>query len=1120
MNRLILAGLLGLCAVTTACGDVTFTIKDHLHHQWRNELVTYRVEKAKVPDPARLTGPDGKVVPVQVRDLGKAAEVSFIVRDLPADGQVSYTLSGGAAVGRPMTETLRHGLLLDSGQVAALVPVAGETKAAPGQTLGDLPAPLLAVRKADGPWLGAGRLVGDLPAQSVKTTLVAAGPVYAEVRTDYTLEGGRYSATVRVISGQPAVLVAEEFDMPAAAAEKCFFQYDLKEGFEPQRLAVLGRLWRKRTDQKAIWPNAYGQASGGTDYKLDFDADRREVSCIGYSTWWPETVRLMTLHGSPTGQALSFFPTRIGQWRNPMGCYLETRQDGSLYLSLPLYVHQSWQYDGVDMPSPYYTGRLEKGWPKTALRRQWALALTPEAEAFPAEGQSAVAQAVIKYSDLPLDKIKDWTFEWNWEGVKYPRLYVDPDKLAEVRQRAQQIPGWDQGLRTYYTRPLTYVLTGDPKVGDELLHAKMSGPQDFAVAGCLPGLRFYVSNLFDNWGYVGFPSPNNATPMIELVRFDAAMAVAEATEAEKAEMQKLAAFVAQMVYDPDWHAVGSGWHLGNPNMPPRQEHHLGAASRALPTHPLAKAWAERGAAELQRQLADNVKPSGAWRECPHYQYEAALYPMMQSAVPLKLAGSYDVFADPRLKKTMVYLMNILMPPDPRFKAGIQKLRTLPAFGNGSWEFMPVTGWVAAMSAQEDPAFSRAMMWAWEAQGNQTWFNMSQLVIDPTLPMEQPELKSALFEGFGAILRSGFPSEDETWMAFKHGECVEHYNYGDQGSFMLCAKGAPLVLHFGSTYTPYYQGSWYFNKVCFNHRPLAETDGEAFQTIRSFGLDPANYSLGTEAWEDKSLDSYLMNTRGFFSGTQADYAHGEQVQKAQGVVGKDPGQQLPPNTALAVVPIPETRWNRRIALLKDPDPLAPNYFVLRDDLIGQGNFPGEWNIWTLAESVQTQGNAAVVTSKYGVIMDVFMAEPLQPQWAVQQVTALPSPTATSSFLAGPSHQYAVEKPWRETHTNLRALQAPNQGFLAVLYPRKTDQPAAICSALADGKGVKVVTTRGTDWIFLSEVPVKWSGEGLSFAGTAGAIRKAVDKWTVVFFEPGEATVNGKTVKADKAQEVVL
>lgn len=104
--------------------------------------------------------------------------------------------------------------------------------------------------------------------------------------------------------------------------------------------------------------------------------------------------------------------------------------------------------------------------------------------------------------------------------------------------------------------------------------------------------------------------------------------------------------------------------------------------------------------------------------------------------------------------------------------------------------------------------------------------------------------------------------------------------------------------------------------------------------------------------------------------------------------------------------------------------------------------------------------------------------------------------------------------------MRAQQAPNQGFLAVLYPRKSDQSAPVCTPLAGGKGVKVVTTRGTDWIFLGQKPVKWSGEGLSFSGTAGAIRKARSKWTVEFFEPGEAAVNGNNAGAERPREVAM
>ena len=79
----------------------------------------------------------------------------------------------------------------------------------------------------------------------------------------------------------------------------------------------------QRTDPKAVWSYPLSQSSPCTDYQLDFDADRREVTGVGYCQWWPESVRMMALHASPTGESLAFFPTRIGSRRNPMGCYLD-----------------------------------------------------------------------------------------------------------------------------------------------------------------------------------------------------------------------------------------------------------------------------------------------------------------------------------------------------------------------------------------------------------------------------------------------------------------------------------------------------------------------------------------------------------------------------------------------------------------------------------------------------------------------------------------------------------------------------------------------------------------------------------------------------------------------------
>ena len=1104
MQTSALAPMLAVAiAAVSAAADHTFLIREYLGQTWRNELVTYRIPAGEVPEKPALFDSDGKPVPVQVRPQQDGrVEVSFVVDALFPGGKASYALrSGTGAEAGSLCSRESAALVLDAGNVAARVPLPGEQTFDPPAPMGRAPAPLLAVRGRSGTWLGRGYLDGDVTVTAVRTTLLADGPVYAEVRSEYALAGGRYAVNVRVVRGQDVVLVTDEFDTPKAARSEAFFRFSLTEGLEPERVAVKGRLWRKRTDKK--------DTPAGSDYALDFDEARRELSVIGYVPWWPETARVITLYGTDGADTLTFLPSRIGQWRNPVGTYLETQPDRGVRLSFPLFVDQEWTRDGIDRKSPYYTGRLEPGWTETACRRRWTLFLSTHDQALAAEGRSAVARAVIRHSDLPLDKIKDWVFEWDSGGVTYPRLYVHPENLQAIRQRALAEPGWDTQLGRYWLRPVTHILRPDATTAEEVLRfSDGRGGSWHQNWGALPGMQHFVQNLFENWGYVGYPSPNQAGPMLQLVRFDAAMSARQATPAERDRMRVLAAFVAQIVHDQDWHATRAGWHLGNPNMPPRQEHHLGVASRALPRHPLAPEWRKRGEAELTRLVDSMTRSSGTWRECPHYQWEAAMYPMFQSAVPIKLAGATDLFANPKLTRTWDYLAGLLTPPSPRFRCGGRRLRVLPAFGNGSWEFVPLFGWLGAMTADTDPAFSARMMWAWNVQGRPFYSLMSRLVIDPSLPAEEPRLASTLYRGFGCTLRSGFPSQNETWLAFRHGDCIEHYNYGDQGSFMLYAKGSPLVLHFGSQYTPYFQGAWYFNRACVNHRPVNTQDPIAAQ----LGDVPGNYALGTELWCEDGSNDYVMRNKAFLTFDAADYARAEQIQQWQGVVGKDPTIKLPPNTPVPRVDIPDHTWTREILFLKDPDPAAPNYYVMRDDFASDAPLPGEWNVWALADTVETTASTATVRGKYGVDMDVYMAGSEQPSWSTRQETNKFLPQASRNVFSGGE--------WEEVLTNLRATRQAGRGFLAVLYPRSRTETPATFETIADGNGVKATTPRGTDWVLMSPEPTTWVGDGMRLTGKAITVRLVGGRWDVAFFAAGAVTVGGREIVADSPMQAAV
>lgn len=1091
--RYLLLLLTGLCLAAHAA--TTFTIKEYTHHTWTNELVTYTVKlPASQAKKMTLVGPEGKPVPVQItpKDQG-TAEVAFIVDELPADGEVTYTLKPGKPVGGSLVKQFGDTQMqLSAGAVSVIV--FGSAK----QTIIDARAvktlPLFAPideRLGRVPTMGTGQIPGEI-VESAAVRLLADGPVYAETLTECKLKYGYYRLFIRVVKSQSVIFFREEFDTSKEAIGKALLSVDFGK-FSPDRVSTAIRTWRKRTDVKT---NALGD-----DYKLDFDQPRKEMSILAYVNWWPETARRATFYNSAEGAnggAISILPANIGWWRNPMGMYVMTEPGGKVRLDLPLYIDQDWVRDGVEWGNPYYTGKVEAGWPRTAGRRAWVLHVDAQANVFPKEGRSTVLDAVRKYCDLPLNKVKDWVLDWpSEEKIAYPRLYVEPGKLEEIRARVKANPRWKNRLGQYNNRPISYTILQNSKIGADLVRAHSSNaawntPND--SQGSIESLRSFVEKVWEN-GYMGFAAPNNAAPMIELIKFDAAMSVADATPAEKAEMRRLMAFVAYIVYDQDWHSTLSGVHLGNPNMPPRQEHHLGVASCVLPDHPLAPAWRKRGEAEATRELDDMVREAGTWRECPHYQYEAAMYPMFQSAVPIAYNGGQNVFTNPKMKATWDYLLNISTPPDPRFGT-----RLVPAFGNGSWEQAPLFGWLATLSRKEDPDFSKRMQWMWIEQGKPDWMQFSETMLDASLPAEQPVLFSMNYPGFGAILRSGFPAKEESWVAFRAGDNVEHYNYGDQNSFMYYAKGAPLVIQFGSQYTPYFRGAWYFNRVSIGHQLVKEG---------MYG--------GTEFAGAAGNADYAAKMIAFTKLGVVDAATSLHATDRQGLLPDDKNVPMPPNFPMDPYPIPMHRWTRTMALVKSftptgvADPTGPAYLVMRDSIASEKPLPSEWNLWLLMDKVEPTGNLVRCTGPHGVDLDVYMAEPAQPKWYTRQ--------DESFFLAGPSQESWQKvnpgKKWHEVLKNLRAHAAPGDGYLAVLFPRKQSEVAPTFATLLGGKGVAITHSRGKDVVIMSETPVNTTVENCRFAGTSGVVRReGACRW-LVLLAPGEMSADGDTLKATGA-----
>ncbi|HOF89751.1 MAG TPA: hypothetical protein PLZ36_16860, partial [Armatimonadota bacterium] len=292
----------------------------------------------------------------------------------------------------------------------------------------------------------------------------------------------------------------------------------------------------------------------------------------------------------------------------------------------------------------------------------------------------------------------------------------------------------------------------------------------------------------------------------------------------------------------------------------------------------------------------------------------------------------------------------------------------------------------------------------------------------------------LFPKTGVILRDAFPSPRETQLHMIAGSNHDHYD-DDSGSITLWGKGRVIADDFG-----------YVSLAPQSEHNLLMAPG-----------------LGG-----------LMYVKAFATSPALDYV--------QGVKGT---------------------WTRQIAFVKSADPLGPAYFVFNDSLNTPS--PYTWQIWLTARNV-TLGNAqapaaeipreadgtamdqrftkptaasrALMIGREDVDADLFILSPAKPMLRTEKKTR---PSLAGLDAEGKQSQMT------STQIGLIAESPQGTGASVLVYPRLKTAPPPTLTTIADGRGVKVQTEAGTDYVFLSPTPITYTEGDISFAGTVGAIQ---------------------------------
>jgi len=405
--------------------------------------------------------------------------------------------------------------------------------------------------------------------------------------------------------------------------------------------------------------------------------------------------------------------------------------------------------------------------------------------------------------------------------------------------------------------------------------------------------------------------------------------------------------------------------------------------------------------------------------------------------------------------------------------------------------------VAGILAKREPELAANLKWAWQQNGasdrGDPVGGMNGILDRPGLQAKAPALVSQIYPGVGVIFRA-HQGTDETYMFLRSGHFWSHWPE-DQGHCILMSKGAVLM-----PYQPYQYWS-------------PKNDFDQGNLIR-FG-DPTNRL--PHSWPDSNVIDhafgptvdYAWSSTGFPDWYNTPGAKAEFLPKTDVPVGT--GSLRPLAKDFSQTPGAFT-WNRQVLFLKGQSAGGPNYFVFRDTTQGDGKLASWFNLNLLGTkaSVHVDGQHLTADTEWPVKLELYFTGNTRvqpdyyeenqylslgswsgPSWWKARLAAPEAPISPNWVLKDGSQAKAptrlYENPgFLERHVFLRFANAPGQEYAWVAYPRGAQEAAPVVTSLAPGV-LKVVTSEGTDYAFLSPIPFTFTGEGVTFQGCCGVVR---------------------------------
>ena len=1007
-----------------------FTVKEHLGHTWENEQLTFPLDTQlarKAADSSTLIGPEGKETPFQLVNRGKT--ITFQT-DLAPLGTKEFNFARSSEDSNRSLLS-RQGDFITIGDIPFAISLRKELKDGEGPIAG------FHLSGKTSPSAGGSKLRKNSKLVGYTTEVVEDGRVTSIVDTETRFEdGGKWTMTFKSLAGQNTILVEESFDMPAGGT----FELDLSGNvFQPTNIFYRG-------------------GAGGKLGKIYSEpvAEGRAFVVEPWLHWWGEERKgnWFTLHDNK--DMLMLGALRPSAWKEP-----------------------DWKGKAAHVPVNIKVanqgGMVTAHFPLGGGQRHWILAKPDIGESLAGLGEknrnlSPLPQHyLIKHGDFPLDEVKDMVLEWAGDHLNYPRLMMGKEEVEQWKKRheipAAELQRWERKM------PITnYNIAGPIRAyfgsGSQVLSAKM-------IQTVTKMMDHETINAFltqKHRASLGFAPHQQANTLMGALSFlDACLAIPDLDPALRKKLLAQAAFIGYAVTSDNYWSPERGFSA-NPNMTTTVAQFQVTVACLIPSHPMAKTWAEKGLRTLRHQLENWSDEDGGWLEAPHYAmvaYDHILGAFLMAA----RAGFGDYVYEDRMKKVAQWFARISTPRDHH----TSNFRHYPPIGNTyHGEGTGMFGIIAGIWKDRDPQFAAEMQWWCEEHGSPGigiggafpgLVGYKKLLMEHGVQPRMPkEAGSHWFKDTGVVLRNQLGTERETYLHLIAGKNHEHYDY-DSGSIVVWGKGRVGLDDWG------YIG----RHAAQYHSMLTSTQAGGVMKIQDFS---------TQAHFD-----YVSGNKG--------------------------------------------TWQRQIAFVKDKDPDAPNYFLIRDT--HTADTPATWKLWLTSRKDPKPEPSLDKTDNKKVGSDLLeelqgnekpKAEIPKPPVQIHDAGATVDGESDVDFdifihNAGQlnlktetaAQQMAMAQRDGKQGRNILTQTAligtlPKAGVItSLIYPRlKSEKPPQV-RWHADGQIAEVKLGMRTDYVHLSSdasPTPKNAGRGIHFTGQAGAILGKPSRAIITLGSPGKIT----------------